>query len=280
MKKTYTYSVVAVALILVGVVLGRLFTFEQQETVSILSGEMELLAPLAPEELTQKVVAMPNGKPVESVDSPVFVVLPAPTSLPLELPEVFVEPVEDMFMPEPVVISQPSIIPQSLTMLVDEVVVPTMTKEEAKAEVKVEEPAPVPASTVQETQTPSVPMAPAGPYVYFYTGAPVQPAPVLVGPSFQFVYASDPIVYTSSFTSLSVVSVPVVQSYVSQVYVPQVSIPQVSVPQNFVSPVFFPQVVPSRVGAPKWVYSNGVVIKPTIYFPHQPVRNVWHVIMP
>jgi hypothetical protein len=38
-------------------------------------------------------------------------------------------------------------------------------------------------------------------------------------------------------------------------------------------PVFFPKVVPSRVGSPKLVYTNGVVIKPKVYFPHQPVRN-------
>jgi len=78
-------------------------------------------------------------------------------------------------------------------------------------------------------------------YIYFYTGIPVQPAPTTI------------IFNTSGFSSVTVAA-PV--------------------------PVFVPQVVPSRVGAPKWVYSNGVVIKPKVYFPNQPVRNTFRAITP
>lgn len=49
---------------------------------------------------------------------------------------------------------------------------------------------------------------------------------------------------------------------------------------SVVMPVFVPQVVPSRVGMPKWVYPNGVVIKPKACYPHQPVRNSFRVVIP
>ena len=78
-------------------------------------------------------------------------------------------------------------------------------------------------------------------YIYFYTNIPVQSTPL------------DTTVHTSNFTTVTVAPVPVVRSYVV--------------------PVFTPQVVPSRTGAPKLIYSNGVVIKPKVYFPHQPLRN-------
>ncbi|GHT17985.1 hypothetical protein FACS1894189_4980 [Planctomycetales bacterium] len=48
-----------------------------------------------------------------------------------------------------------------------------------------------------------------------------------------------------------------------------------------VLPIYYPQqVVPSRFGSPKLVYPNGVVIKPKVYFPHQPVRNILRGITP
>ena len=78
-------------------------------------------------------------------------------------------------------------------------------------------------------------------YIYFFTGIPVRPAPTTV-----FMYTTTP--------------APAVQSYAV--------------------PVFVPQVVPSRVGAPKLVYSNGVVIKPKVYFPNQPARNVIRGVTP
>ena len=93
------------------------------------------------------------------------------------------------------------------------------------------------------------PVAPVS-YVYFYTGVPAQPAPT----------ATTVYYYTGGGSTPVAVSAPMVQSYMV--------------------PVFVPQVVPSRVGAPKWVYSNGVVIKPKVYFPHQPVRNSFRVVTP
>ena len=82
-------------------------------------------------------------------------------------------------------------------------------------------------------------------YVYFYTGVPVRP-----------VVPTATVVYMGGFTP--VVPVPTVQMPVVQPY----SIP-----------IFVPQVVPSRVGTPKLVYTNGVVVKPKVYYPRQPVRN-------
>jgi len=86
------------------------------------------------------------------------------------------------------------------------------------------------------------------PYIYFYTGIPVRTVPATPA-----VYANGGMPYIPVTNMTPVVSMPIVQSYGV--------------------PVFVPQVVPSRVGSPKWVYSNGVVIKPKVYFPRQPVRN-------
>ena len=94
-------------------------------------------------------------------------------------------------------------------------------------------------------------------YIYFYTGVPVHPAPKAV-----FVYAGGathtvPMSMTPPAPSMPVAS------------------PQLTgqVMRTHVVPVFIPQVAPSRFGAPRLIYSNGVVIKPTVYFPNQPVRN-------
>ena len=84
--------------------------------------------------------------------------------------------------------------------------------------------------------------APPAAYLIFYTGVPVRHAP----------------------TSTFVVLPPAVQTSI---------VPVVPVVQPNAVPIFVPQVVPSRVGPSKLVYSNGVVIKPRVYFPHQPVRN-------
>jgi hypothetical protein len=84
--------------------------------------------------------------------------------------------------------------------------------------------------------------APPATYLIFYTGTPVRHVPTTT------------VVYVPPTVQTSIVPVvPVVQ------------------PQAV--PIFVPQVVPSRVGPSKLVYSNGVVIKPRVYFPHQPVRN-------
>jgi len=95
--------------------------------------------------------------------------------------------------------------------------------------------------------TSSTSTAPAS-YVYFYTGVPVKPMPIPA------------VVYANGFTTITVVPTSSIHSYVV--------------------PVFTPQVVPSRIGAPKLVYSNGVVIKPKVYFPNQPARNVLRGITP
>ena len=94
-------------------------------------------------------------------------------------------------------------------------------------------------------------VAPAS-YVYFYTGVPVQSAPATT------------IVYTGGLMTAA----------------PARVMPVMPVVQPYAVPVFVPRVVPSRVGAPKWVYSNGVVIKPTVYYPRQPVRNVVRGVTP
>ena len=105
---------------------------------------------------------------------------------------------------------------------------------------------PVVVTTPAQEQQPVTLAAPVS-YVYFYTGVPVRST-----------QAVNTIVYTTGFT-------------------PTAPMP---VAQSFVVPVFVPQVVPSRVGAPKLVYSNGVVIKPKVYFPNQPVRNSLRFVAP
>jgi len=85
-------------------------------------------------------------------------------------------------------------------------------------------------------------------YIYFYTGIPVRSVPAT-----PMVHTNGAMPYISMTSVTPAQPMPIIQSYAV--------------------PVFVPQVVPSRVGAPKWVYSNGVVIKPKVYFPRQPVRN-------
>ena len=110
-------------------------------------------------------------------------------------------------------------------------------------------------TVLPQTVSPPTPAASAEPsYVYFYTGVPVQPAPAAV-----FVYASGT-VHTVPMSMVPPASPPPVSGQVRTV-------------RTHVVPVFTPQVAPSRFGAPRLVYSNGVVIKPTVYFPNQPMRN-------
>lgn len=46
-------------------------------------------------------------------------------------------------------------------------------------------------------------------------------------------------------------------------------------------PVYFPTVVQSRIGkTPKWVYPNGVVVKPKVYLPGRPLRNAARAVTP
>ena len=113
---------------------------------------------------------------------------------------------------------------------------------------------PAPAS-----EAPSSPATAASPsYIYFYTGIPVRPTPTTTSPI--PVSPASTIFYTGGFASVTVVPTPVAKTHVV--------------------PIFTPQTVPSRVGAPKWVYSNGVVIKPKVYFPHQPFRNALRGVTP
>jgi len=109
--------------------------------------------------------------------------------------------------------------------------------------------APLPASVL-----PAVSAVPAVPVslVYFHNGPPTfVPAPVVrpIVPAFPIVPLK-PTIYT-----VAPMPPPVV-------------------------PVFIPQIVPSRVGMPKLVYPNGVVIKPKVYFPHQPARNTLRSVTP
>jgi hypothetical protein len=104
--------------------------------------------------------------------------------------------------------------------------------------VPVQQPAP---AQVQESSATASPVS----YVYFFTGVPVQSVP-----NTNIVYSGGP---AGAAPATFAPTMPSVQSYGV--------------------PVFVPQVVPSRVGAPKLVYSNGVVIKPKVYFPRQPLRN-------
>jgi hypothetical protein len=103
----------------------------------------------------------------------------------------------------------------------------------------------VPLAPLPQEQAPSGIAAPPVSYVYFYTGVPVWSVPKTT------------IIYSGGQTVA--VSAPVA--------------PMMPVVQPYSVPVFVPQVVPSRVGAPKLVYSNGVVIKPKVYYPRQPLRN-------
>jgi len=116
-------------------------------------------------------------------------------------------------------------------------------------------PSPTVAVSPQEqapAQKPTATPAPVS-FIYVYTGVPVRPAPISY-----IVYAGGGVPPTGGQTN----AVPV------------------PVSQPFAIPVFVPQVVPSRVGPPKWVYSNGVVIKPKVYFPNQPVRNTVRYAVP
>jgi hypothetical protein len=47
-----------------------------------------------------------------------------------------------------------------------------------------------------------------------------------------------------------------------------------------IAPVYTPFIVPSWHGSPKFVYPNGVVIKPKVYFPNQPLRNTFRTVTP
>ena len=108
--------------------------------------------------------------------------------------------------------------------------------------------------TQQAVPTLVQPVGTAAPvsYVYFYTGVPVRSAPMTT------------VVYTGGLTTAA----------------PAPVMPMMPVVQPYAVPVFVPRVVPSRVGAPKLVYSNGVVIKPTVYYPRQPVRNAVRGVTP
>jgi len=129
--------------------------------------------------------------------------------------------------------------------------------------VVIEQPTPEPAPIAAVVETPedtsastaSTASVTPGSYVYFFTGVPVQPAPMPIAPTTYFAYSG------FTFTSVSVVSAPVVQPY-------------------YVAPVFVPQMVPSRMATPRWVYSQGAFFNSQVYFPYQPVYNAVYVIAP
>ena len=102
--------------------------------------------------------------------------------------------------------------------------------------------------------------------------APAQPdaAPVLASP--MKTVAAAPVSFVYFFNGTRVMPNAPVKT-VPIVYAPA----PLTAP---VVPVFVPQVVPSRVGMPKLVYPNGVVIKPKVYYPRQPVRNSFRAVTP
>jgi len=235
MKRTGACIVICVSLILVGVILAELFPLEQKKVSSILPEQAASFELLLPTTSLPEIVDMPVEVPAEVAVSFASEALLAPAmsqplELPLELSELFAEPAAELPAPEPVLI-QPSVVPQSLVVLREEAVV-------VEERVSVE--------PVQATLCNPVPAVPK--YIYFYTGIPVQPAPMPA------------MIPTGGFKPVTFIPAPVIQSPVI--------------------PVFTPRVVPSRVGAPRLVYPNGVVIKPTVYFPNQPFRNVLRAVTP
>jgi len=241
MKRTGAYIVICVSLILVGVILAKLLPLEQKKVSSILpeqAASFELLLPTIP---LPGIVDMPVEMPAEvavsvASEAPLAPAISLPLELPVELSELFTEPAEELPVSEPVLI-QPSVVLQSLVALREE------------AAVVEELPSIEPVQATLCTPVPAVPK-----YIYFYTGIPVQPAPMPA------MVHTGGVLHTGGFMSVTFVPAPVIQSPVI--------------------PVFTPRVVPSRVGAPRLIYSNGVVIRPTVYFPNQPFRNVLRAVTP
>ena len=244
MARNWIFIAVFALLIVVGLVLGWVFspdqTVEEEASSSFLSDQTGFFEP-PPMRLFSEGVAVPNEEPMEPVAPPVH---PPTDPLPSALSALFVEPAEELTMTEPI-LPLPTSPPLSLAAVVEE------TIEAVEEDVVVEQPAPDPNPALVDSVA-AMPDTPAttvsvvsGSYIYFFTGVPVQPAPMLAVPMTYFSYTSG-----FTFTSVSVVSAPVVQPYVV--------------------PVFVPQVVPNGVvgaRAPKWGYSNGTVFKPLVYFP-------------
>ena len=250
MKKTCAYIVVCALLVLTGVILVKSLHHEQRKDTSILSDQAKSLASLLPEGFD---MPAPIPIPAEVVDPFAFEVLSAPmVTLPLALPQLLVEPAEEQSVPELVI--PESVISESIITVPSSIVpqsfVVAMTDRETLS---------TPALAV-----PSSPATVATPsYIYFYTGIPVRPVPMATPP--MPIAPMNTMFYAGGFSSVTVVPTPVAQTPVAQMQV---------------VPIFTPRTVPSRVGAPKLVYSNGVVIKPKVYFPNQPFRNTLRGVTP
>jgi len=276
MKRTGTIVVVGASLILVGAILAAWLPFGQNEESSILPDQAALLEPLVPTALlptapppatllpegvgaSVEVAITADATTAEAAIPFAYEVLPAPaiaqpSELPVELSELFAEAAEEVPVFEPILI-QPTVVLQPLVPLQEEVA----EMDELPVFISVD---PVQAA-------PAAPASTAPLYVYFFTGIPVQsspvqstlpqPAPMQPTPMPTAFYAGG-WAHTGGLMPVTFVPAPVIQTHVI--------------------PVFTPRVVPSRVGAPKLVYPNGVVIRPTVYFPNQPIRNVFRAVTP
>jgi len=260
MQRNWTFIAVFALLIVMGIILGRMFSTQQtvDEEVAAVPfldfDQSELLFEPPPLRLFSEAVVVPPEEPAEPVAPPE---LPAVDPLPSALSALFAEPAEEPVITEPT-LPPATIFTPPATVLAEEAVA-VVEDEVVVIEQPVPAPEPAPAASVVETpdDTPasaaSTESLAPGSYVYFFTGVPVQPAPMTY-----FTYSG------FTFMSVSVVPAPAVQP-------------------TYVAPVFVPQVVPSRMGASRWVYSNvyshGAFMNSQVYFP-QPVYNAVYVIAP
>jgi len=225
-------------LILAGVFWANLPRKEQK--LSVLHDQVSPFESLLPHESDLLADALAESAPLCAQQVPAWEARPIPTppSAPATTPTPIPTPTPPsapITTPTPIPTPTPTPVPPSA---------PATTQVPETDVLTEQEPPSAPA-----LQPPAPHVAPAS-YIYFYTGVPVRSVPVPTA-------VVNTGVFTPAAPALPVSAVPV-------------SMPVV---QSYGVPVFVPRVVPSRVGAPKLVYSNGVVIKPKVYFPHQPVRN-------
>lgn len=108
------------------------------------------------------------------------------------------------------------------------------------------------------------------PFVYFYQKSPCRTMPdriLCVFPTMETEKTVEPTQQNSAPTA-----VPMVAFFYGPVY--PVCQPMYS------QPVYMPRTVPSRFGAPKLVYPNGVVVKPKVYVPGRPIKNTLRAVTP
>lgn len=106
------------------------------------------------------------------------------------------------------------------------------------------------------------------PFVYFYQKSPCRMMPdriLCVFPTMETEKTADQTQQNAAPTAM-----------VPFFYGPVYPVCQPTYPQ----PVYMPRMVPSRFGAPKLVYPNGVVVKPKVYVPGQPIKNTLRAVTP